>query len=90
MPVIFGAAAKVALIVKYDDLLSFFNVACYSHDYHSGVSVVVYQAVVINIVIFKLYILNEHIYYWLFKQASCNICIDYNLSILYSLTANQN
>jgi hypothetical protein len=39
---ILGAAAKVALIVKFGYSLFLFNVACYNHNYHSGISIVVF------------------------------------------------
>jgi len=37
-----------------------FNVACYNLDYHSGMSAVVYKVLLLNIVIFNLFILNQH------------------------------
>jgi hypothetical protein len=57
---ILGAAAEIALIVKYGYSLSLFNVTCYNHNYHSGISIVVFEVLLINIDIFKLSILNQH------------------------------
>jgi len=55
--VILGAATKAALIVQYVYLLSLFNVACCN--YCSGISVVPYKVLLINIVIYKLSLLNS-------------------------------
>ena len=62
----------------------FFNVACYNYNHHSGISIVYYKILLINIVIFKLRILNQHTFI-IIQKASCNFRTDINLSTLYFL-----
>jgi len=58
-----------------------FNLACCNC--YSGISAVVYEILLKMLSFFKMSFLNQHrfIISFFFKQAFCNICIDFNLYV---------
>jgi hypothetical protein len=86
-PVILGATAKVALVIKYVHLLfPFFNITY--HNCHSDISIVVYK--VLFIITFKLSILNHHRFIISYSNRLHAMFVMIVISLLYSLLAKQN
>jgi hypothetical protein len=65
----------------------FFNVAYNNYNCHNNNSIILYKSSLINTAVLN-YFRSTKIYY-LLKQASCNICIDFNLYILYCYYQNK-